>query len=502
MRTSLCVIAALGSVLAAALAAGSGCGSVPDDCPDRLRCPPISLACTPSEHATPIGDECGIFVSASVGVDEANLGSKERPLKTLATAVAKAKGQRRPVYACAEVFTEALTIDAGIELYGGLDCNKGWEYIGAQAKTTLTADASLVPLTMTKQTDKAKIVDFAIVAADATPMTGGSSIAVIADHANASFLRCDIAAGLGADGGSGATPTESVGPEDPDDPTVKGNPGLAACSNIFQTNGAESKVNPSCMMGLDSPIGGRGGDGLVALGNNGYAIPADARTALGGLGQLDSMSICSNGTPGQSGDNGTDGGGAVALGTITTLGYSGANGTDGTPGKPGQGGGGGGGARGKSGSPNCAGASGGSGGAGGCGGHGGRGGGAAGASIGIISLAAQLTFETVTITVGKGGIGGNGGDGQFGARGGNGGNGGKGMATLPACQGGAGGQGGKGGYGGGGRGGHAIGIAHSGTTPEKKGLIFTKGTSGPGGHGSAKANDGTAGVVADMKEFP
>src|SRR5437879_1970203 len=42
MRTLLCVITALGSLLAAAAVSGLGCGSLPADCPDRYRCPDTS----------------------------------------------------------------------------------------------------------------------------------------------------------------------------------------------------------------------------------------------------------------------------------------------------------------------------------------------------------------------------------------------------------------------------------------------------------------------------
>src|SRR5262245_37857423 len=54
--------------------------------------------CSPSEADGAVTDECGIFVSSS-GADS-NAGTKDKPLRTLAAAIAKAADSGKPVYAC------------------------------------------------------------------------------------------------------------------------------------------------------------------------------------------------------------------------------------------------------------------------------------------------------------------------------------------------------------------------------------------------------------------
>ncbi len=75
--------------------------------------------CVPSDSMSPVGDGCGVFVSSSMGAD-AGAGTKAAPVKTLAAAITQAKGGR--VYACAEAFTEAVTLVEGVTIFGGLDC--------------------------------------------------------------------------------------------------------------------------------------------------------------------------------------------------------------------------------------------------------------------------------------------------------------------------------------------------------------------------------------------
>lgn len=522
MRTSLCVIASLGSGLAGALALAAGCGTVPDDCQARLNCTPSVTTgsgggtintlpeCVPSENKLPIDESCGVFVSASRGEDGAASGAKVTPFKTLGAALSKARATTRRVYACAESFSEAAVIDGAVEIYGGLDCNKGWLYVGATTKTSLTAQPAKVPLTLTKNTQGAKVLDVAVTAADAPAMSAGSSIAVIADHAGVSFVRCDIKAGSGDAGLAGQTPMTPIGPADdsPGSGEIKGYDGTKACTDTggTPTAGGAQKKNMYCGDGDDSPIGGYGGNGTVPQGGDGDSQTMSVTTAFGGKGQVDATWSCATigqGKPGIDGAVGEPGSGAKgdAIGTIDGSGYKGAPGAAGAGGKPGQGGGGGGGAKGKAG---CFGASGGGGGTGGCGGNGGGGGGAGGASIAIVSVSAQLAFDTVNISVGHGGAGGNGASGQQGARGGNGGIGGSGNGTSPACNGGNGGNGGTGGGGGGGRGGHAIGIAYSGGTPDTKGVMFLdKGAPGAGGKGAAPSgNNGDPGLHVEVQKFP
>jgi hypothetical protein len=90
--------------------------------------------CIPSESTDPVDDSCGVFVSSSLGADDmaADRGTKAKPFKSISAALKKADVTR--VYACAESFTDAVTISAAVDLYGGLDC-KSWAYVGATMKT-------------------------------------------------------------------------------------------------------------------------------------------------------------------------------------------------------------------------------------------------------------------------------------------------------------------------------------------------------------------------------
>jgi hypothetical protein len=465
--------------------------------------------CVPAENKNQVDDSCGVFVSSSLGAD-GNGGTKSAPMKTLQQAIDKAKG--RPVYACAEELAGSVTVASGSDIYGGLDCSKGWAYIGAMKKSALIGQADKPALHLEQNASGAKVADFTIRAADEMAV-GGSSIALLVDGATAVGLtRCDLVAGNGKVGAAGETPMDQVGPTDSNDPGIKGNDGKNACLDPAQQFGGAAKENALCPAANGGPIGGAGGQGAVISGGDGSnGAPSVAGKGAGGKGETFVGWDCSvdgtngGGAAGGNGAPGTAGDGAksnAALGTIDSKGYVGVSGKSGGNGGPGQGGGGGGGAKGKT---MCAGASGGGGGAGGCGGKGGTGGKAGGASIGLVSLNATLTFDTVTIKVGTGGSGGDGGDGQGGGSGGKGGTGGNGSANglSDACDGGKGGQGGQGDKGGGGRGGHAIGIAYTGTSmPSTEGVTFTRGTPGPGGKGADAMHDGDPGVQADVQVFP
>jgi hypothetical protein len=459
-----------------------------------------------------VSDECGVFVSTN-GKD-ANKGTKESPVATLAKAVELAAKKGSRVYACAEMFEEALVLDVPAEVYGGLECEKTWAYVGDEKKTTLTAGADAIPLILKSGASDARIVDFAIHAADAV-MEGGSSIAVLADSATAELVRCELVAGNGAKGSAGA-------PGDPNGMSAvsgaAGNSGANACSDLDGTPGPDAtlvggaKVTNNCSG--DVSVGGRGGDGDVLSGSDGSAgqigVAGQAGKGEPSAGMWDCTAGSGLGNSGSSGETGSPGLGATGLGAISATGFAGASGTAGTPGKAGQGGGGGGGAKGGMICPGGvagSGASGGSGGSGGCGGLPGQGGGPGGASIALVSLQAPITLTDCTLTAGKGGDGGAGGDLQPGGAGGIPGFGGQGVGgSKAACAGGQGGAGGNGGPGGGGLGGPSLGIAFQGKPPDRQGkTVVTPGAPGAGGSGGSvnvAMNAGEAGKVGEEQEFP
>jgi hypothetical protein len=467
--------------------------------------------CVPSENPDPVSDGCGVFVSTS-GKD-ANEGTKESPVATLAKAVELAAKKGGRVYACAEMFEEALVLDIAVEVYGGLECDKAWAYVGDEKKTTLTAEANAIPLVMKSGVSDARIMDFAIHAADAV-MEGGSSIAVLADGATAELVRCELVAGNGAKGSAGV-------PGDPNGMSAvsgaAGNSGANACSDLDGTPGPDATLfggaldTNDCGSGEVS-AGGRGGDGGVPLGSDGSAGQIGTAGQAGKGEPSAGMWSCleGQGQIGSPGEAGMPGLGATGTGSISTSGYAGTSGSPGTPGKAGQGGGGGGGAKGGMICPGGvagSGASGGSGGPGGCGGLPGQGGGPGGASIALVSLQASITLTDCTLTTGKGGDGGPGGDLQPGGAGGVSGFGGQGVgSSKAACDGGKGGAGGNGGPGGGGLGGPSLGIAFQGNAPERQGKTVVTpgapGAGGPGGSVNVAMNAGEAGTAGEEQEFP
>jgi hypothetical protein len=492
-----CVSGAVGA--SGSTGAGGSGGSTPTEC-------------IPSESGEPVSDKCGVFVATS-GKD-ANEGTKESPVATLAKAVELAAKKSGRVYVCAEMFEEALVLDAAVEMYGGLECEKAWAYVGDEKKTTLTAEANAIPLVMKSGVSDARIVDFAIHAADAV-MEGGSSIAVLADGTTAEFVQCEFVAGNGAKGSAGA-PGDSNGT--PANAGAAGNGGKNACSDLDGTPGPDAtlfggaQVTNAC--GREVSVGGRGGDGDVLVGSGGAEGQAGTAGQAGkgepSMGMWECVVGSGAGNNGSSGEAGMPGLGATSTGAISTSGYAGTSGTAGTPGKAGQGGGGGGGAKGGMICPGGvagSGASGGSGGSGGCSGLPGQGGGPGGASIALVSLQASVTLTDCTLTTGNGGDGGAGGDLQPGGSGGDPGKGGKGIGgSNDACSGGQGGKGGNGGPGGGGLGGPSLGIAFQGNPPERQGKVVvtpgTPGAGGPGGSVNVAMNAGEAGTAGEEQEFP
>ncbi|UQA59453.1 PGRS family protein [Polyangium aurulentum] len=520
-----------GAACAAALvvlgAAGAGCavgaqGLEEHDCKAAGDCAPppeqgttLAPACVPSFNTAPVDASCGIFVSASRG-DDALAGTPAEPVGTLARALALASERKAPVYACAETFQESVVVPAGTILFGGLDCEDGWRHAGGVARTTLQAAPDEIPLVLAAGDERSRLEDLIVMARDAFTR-GGSSIAMLADHAAADITRCDFMAGKGADG----SPGETAGA----DPSLDGPPGkngAAACSNEspFEPNPGGAGVEKTCGGGI-STAGGQGGDGgaldpaspAPLPGSSGASgEPAVLDKGVGGTGEDGALWDCSSGggKPGANGLAGAPGSGGTGMGKFGPNGYIGVAGEPGMLGQPGQGGGGAGGARGGykiclGGQPG-AGASGGGGGTGGCGGKGGGGGGAGGASVAILSIDSSLMLADARLTASLGGKGGKGGDGQPGGSGGVGGMGGKGGSAPDACSGGSGGKGGMGGPGGGGSGGPSIALVHIGAKPETRGMVTmatgSAGTGGPGGNEDALDNRGADGIAKEMLEAP
>jgi hypothetical protein len=442
--------------------------------------------CDPSKTSKPVADSCGVFVSPAG--DDTNSGTKEKPLKSITAALTKSA----TIYACAGAspYTEAVTFDKAVTLYGALDCSKGWAY-DASKKTVLTAAKDAIPLTLASAATGAEVVDFKVIAADAM-VSGGSSIAVVADHATAMLTRCDLLAGNAKDGDpgvSGGTPAAQA------DPGLNGKDAGMLGSSL----GGAGGDNMTCNL-----LGGAGGNGGPAPNGNGVDGNAGDSNLGGAKGNGDTGMGCSAGTQGNNGTAGPSGSVTPGIGTIDKSGYHGIDGQAGTDGTNGASGGGGGGS--KAVNPEH-GAGGGGGGAGGCAGKHGMGGKAAGSSIALVSFSASVTLTHCALGAGKAGDGGAGGDGQKGQPGGQQGNGGAASGPAAGCNGGTGGKGGNGGNGSGGLGGHSLGIAATGTAPvldaaTKKAIApGTKGGGGKGGNMDADMNHGADGLAAACWDF-
>ncbi len=503
-RFQLSVLAVL--VAAATLASFAGCWPFTEgaDCATAfIGCPAIDSGppstCIPSQNGTPVADTCGVFVSSSTGSDTTGTGTKAAPYQTLAHALASAKGQ--PVYACGETFmvTQSVMVSTKVDVYGALDCAKGWAYDGTN-KTQIQADATMtpIPLTLASGASGSSVHDFVITAADATA-AGSSSIAVLDDHADLALENVDVAAGIGKDGSPGAAQMQVMTPM-----SAKGIAGTddAMCNMTSNIPGGSGGTNTCNGTKTD---GGSGGRGLpVVSGDPGIGGLPMMTPSNGGAGQTKSLA-CAAGQPGGPGAVGAAGTGARSIGDITTSGYQAPAALFGGSGSPAQGGGGGGAALAcdlADMPPMYAGPSGGGGGAGGCGGMPGNPGTSGGSSIGILALGANLALTNVTIIARTGGAGGLGGDGQPGAAGGLGGQPGSGNA----CPGGKGGQGGAGGPGGGGAGGHSIGIAiKGGTAPDLSHATVTPGNAGMGSGGGdmdmTAMTKGDAGKACHVLDF-
>ncbi|WP_437623724.1 hypothetical protein [Sorangium sp. So ce1151] len=466
----------------------------------------------PTENASTVSDECAVFASPSA--EPGGDGTKTKPYASLGEAVAKAEGKR--VLACASgAFQESVTIEAGLEVIGGFDCDADWTW-SEQARSAIEGRAGAVALTLTEAASGVKVRHFAIRAASAeahATEAGRSSIGVVVADIEAELVQVDVTAGDGADGADGETPMEApqagaaaseLVSEACDAPNTVfgGDAGVMTCEDGETRGGAGGRGG---IQGMDDGNGKEGADGAP------MPEPNPEKYGLGGAGQTDAAGNCKRGEDGEPG--GPGGVGDAGRDTLLTLsGIEGGDGGNGTAGKRGQGGGGGGGAKaglfclgpGMS-TVEGVGASGGGGGAGGCGGKGGGGGKAGGSSIGIVSLGTKLVLTEVMVAVGKAGKGGSGVAGQSGADGGAGAAGGAASGVSPSirgCKGGDGGFGGAGGPGGGGRGGHAVGIAYAVAPSAAVELAsFTSGTAGDSGSTAPGGNAGEVGASGECWDF-
>ncbi|WP_437760078.1 hypothetical protein [Sorangium sp. So ce1389] len=498
---ALFVVAGCGTAPIAGDPGGAPCDAA--SCDDRA--PPESV-CLERLAADVLEDGCGVFVAGFFGSgDDANPGTKEKPVLTLQRGVELARAGRGRVFACNDGFFGPLTVPSGVDFIGGFNCLDWTRQPGARAL-----------LQHDRRTREVLLIVEPAGAADTGAADGLSTFIdmdFFASSPIAILVRSDTAvdmtggyihASYGFGGPSGERYPGLNRAED----GANGMFGGDACS-AETVAGGPAVVN-LCEDGGPS-VGGKGGDGLPSGaedGADGQPVPmSDPTHGGGGKGGAPGVS-CAHGHSGLPGDRGDVGAAGEGIGRISETGWEGGKASDGEPGKPGQGGGGGGGGQGRT---TCdvasrGGAGGGSGGAGGCGGRGGRAGANAHPSIGIVALHARVAVRGFVIETMDAGPGGDGGQPEDGGRAGRGAQGGALGDGTYGCDGGNGGEGGPGGYGGPGRGGDSIGIAYLDEDQlTVEGVIFELGPPGRGGTSWDRDGNmitGEAGNAVETLRFP
>ncbi|WP_437747618.1 hypothetical protein WMF39_22985 [Sorangium sp. So ce1504] len=112
----------------------AGCGTAPvavdpggASCDGTSSChdeaPPESF-CLERLAADVLEDGCGVFVANFVfgGGDDANPGTREKPVRTLQRGIELARTGRGRVFSCHDGFYGPLTLPSGVDLIGGYNC--------------------------------------------------------------------------------------------------------------------------------------------------------------------------------------------------------------------------------------------------------------------------------------------------------------------------------------------------------------------------------------------
>nr|WP_044989167.1 hypothetical protein [Sorangium cellulosum] len=511
---SRCTIALL---LAFPLAV-AGCGTAPGvtdpdsgaPCGDPSSCGGDAVpesVCLEQLAKAQVIDGCGVFVNGLFfGGDDANPGTKDRPVLSLQRGIELARTGRGRVFVISDTYADSITLPSGVDIYGGFQPLE-WERLPGDTTKIGPRYGKLIALTIEPASTGDTGAADGISTIERVSVLGPMHIAMLVRSGTAvEFVDGKLRASYGLGGPDGE---EWSGLNHAPD-GAHGMYGGDACS-AATVAGGPAVVNP-CEGGIPSS-GGKGGDGLAegaGDGEDGDPVPTPNpdHSGQGGRGNR-ADGGCDSGFPGISGMWGSVGVPGEGIGRITETGWEGDWAAAGSPGTPGQGGGGGGGRRGGlavCGVASRGGAGGGSGGAGGCGGRGGRGGGNAQPSIGIVALHAKLTVRNSLIKTSDAGQGGDGGPPEEGGEGGRGAPGGAVGDGTWSCGGGNGGRGGDGGYGGPGRGGDSIGIAYLDEDQlTLEGVTYELGPPGKGGTSwdwSGEETHGEDGIAVETLRFP
>lgn len=437
--------------------------------------PSLCFADDISDKPNCVVDAVGVFVDGAGG-DDANDGSRAKPLKTIDAAL---KTTAKRVFVCAGDYAP-LSVTRAVLIDGGFACDT-WQYAGTKPKVHRANFG--YALTITAVSGAVSVSDFDLLTPDATT-SGGSSITVsVVSSSDVTLRRTTVQAGSGSAGTDG---TSGVGAGTPTPLDLKGNP----------PNGATPGAAKTCTCDTGGTSVGGGGVAPGVNINGGSGLPNHAENPAGhdGLGGI--TASCEIAEPNGTGNDGADAPAsppAVAVtkrGSLTSAGFTPSKGGDGANGLPGQGGGGG--------ATTNATKAGSGGGCGGCGGRAGFGGQGGGASVAIVSFESSIKLIASTLSTGVAGGGGRGGTASAGAAGGLAGSG---HFSGSDCTGGAGGKGGDGGAGAGGAGGISVGVLFSGTAPVvDAATTITTGAAGTPGAGGVSANTGPSGLSVKTQD--
>lgn len=479
-------------VLVGGVAWLTGCGlfaadaeqdAPPDlDVPAREAPPPVTG--TPGDAE--LTEAYGVFVVA--GAPEGGDGTRARPVGTLAEGIALAKNARKRVYVCSGTYAEAIGIEDGVSMLGGLDCSSAtWR--SGEGRSRVVAPSSPAARAE-KITTPTRFERFEVIAPDAREPSG-SSIGLFARDASALVVAdARIVAGKGAAGADGTPGTQLVprftpaGAGHTPRAYCRGSASSIECRYPARRPGvAGGTVQCEGAPGHDGEPGGRGGSPGV------YAWLQDSSGDLRFHWYPWQRNDAHRATAGEakSGAAGASGaqGASAAAGVFGRDGFAPGDGLAGTDGAPGKGG------RGGDGRPPVAAPAAGSiplnvdppfegfggsgGGAGGCPGLAGTPGKGGGASVAAYLVASAMRFEESELVADDGGAGGKGTFGTLPSMGGA--AGGVPGGAQPGTRGGAGGSAGVSGSG---AGGPSVALAHTGAVAV---LVSTETKHGKGGAG-------------------
>ncbi len=359
----------------------------------------------------------GVFVRASKP-DPAADGTAEHPFSTLAQALEKAG--KRAVIACAEEYTEPITLRDGTSMYGFYDCTTiPWKRVDRRARITSARSPVVTAEGLKEDT---RVSGFDIVAPDFSgreasvggAWTDESSVAaVVADSPKLVIANGSLVARAGAAGVRGRRkPVWGESGADDVGATTGTGQGTHASAGAPGSGGKKYCVDGS---GLLTGVGGAGGQGV-----EGDQIAASGKAGGGGGGGAGGVGASGpapkhDGQAGKQPPRQRDG--AAGKVRLTRDGPVRGDGEAGVDGLAGAGGGGGGGETGchidvPTGSQPCSlapgtiPAGGGGGGAGGCPGRASSGGVGGGSSIALYVRAGSLKLDGVKLEAGPGGTGG------------------------------------------------------------------------------------------------